>query len=81
MTHEEGSGTQLEERLRLALMMAHVAFCELEQFAGTTDVLRPIVMGQRYCRWDQPEWSDLMAELEEQIAAEAAEEAEDPDKA
>jgi len=68
---EEDKGTALEERLRLALMMAHDAFCELEQFAGTTDVLRPIVRGQTYCRWDQPGWPALMDELEAEIAADA----------
>ena len=77
MTDDEGGGTPLEERLKLALMMAHDALCELEQFAGTTDVLRPIVRGQNYCRWDQPGWPELMAELEAEIAAAEAEDAED----
>lgn len=58
------SDTPLERRLKIALIAAHAEFCELEQFAGTAEVLRPIVRGQRVCRWDDPGWPELMAEVE-----------------
>lgn len=63
-------GTPLERRLKLALVMIYAELCELEQFAGTTEVLRPIVRAQHLCRWDEPQWEALMAEAEAESEAE-----------
>ncbi len=74
MANETPDETPRERRLKLALVMIYGELCELEQFAGTTDVLRPIVRAQHLCRWDDPEWEALMDEAEAEEAAAAAEE-------
>lgn len=64
--------TPYEERLRLALQMAYAEFCELEQYAGTTNVARHILRGLAFCKWDkQPEWDERMAAVEEEMAQSA----------
>jgi hypothetical protein len=64
--------TPQEKRLKLALMLVYDSLCELERFAGTTEVLRPIVEAQHLCRWDDPEWAGRMDEIEKIISSEGS---------
>ena len=68
MADVKEKGGPLVERLKLALALAYAELCEVEQFAGTAEVLRPIIRGQRVCDWEDPEWPALMSGIEAEVA-------------